>query len=87
MQSESNPATMEHSMARMLLADENGVTCGDCGSLQHPAVIASDWVGFICLMTSAFILIFKLMSFKGPEQDDKYYFGWVPACALPRLPP
>ena len=126
-------------MARMLLSNEEGVSCAECENLRHPAVIASgiymyfrtalsrvaraplrlhslparsdeessaaahcsrchfvalckltrcqslDWVGFICLMTSAFVLMFKLMSFKGPEQDDRYYFGWglpVLCCAL-----
>ena len=57
-------------MQRMLLANAEGVSCADCEALQHPAVIASDWIGFICLFGSASVLVIKLMSFKGPDQDD-----------------
>jgi len=66
---------------RALLANTEGVSCADCEALQHPAVIASDWIGFICLFGSSFILVLKLMSFTGPDQDDKYYMGYVPAHA------
>jgi len=72
---------MEHAMRRTLLANTDGVSCADCEALQHPAVIASDWIGFICLFGSSFILVTKLMSFKGPDQDDKYYMGSLwPLC-------
>ena len=54
------------------------VSCAECEALNHPAVVASDWIGFIALGFSAFILIFKLQGFRGPNQDDKYYFGLVP---------
>ena len=54
------------------------VSCAECEALSHPAVVASDWIGFIALGFSAFILIFKLRGFRGPNQDDKYYFGSVP---------
>jgi len=66
---------MEHAMQRVLLSNSEGVSCAECESLGHPAVIASDWVGFIALFGSSGILIWKLMAFKGPEQDDLYYFG------------
>ena len=63
-------------MQRMLLsANTEGVSCADCEALQHPAVIASDWIGFICLFGSSAVLVTKLMSFKGPDQDDLYYMG------------
>lgn len=60
-------------MQRMLLANAEGVSCADCEALQHPAVIASDWIGFICLFGSSMVLKFKLMGFKGPDQDDSTY--------------
>jgi hypothetical protein len=47
--------------------------------LQNPAVIAMDWIGFIILFGSSFVLVYKLMYFKGPaHQPESYFFG----CAL-----
>jgi hypothetical protein len=47
--------------------------------LQHPAVITMDWVGFIVLFGSSFVLVYKLMSFKGQaNQPESYFFG----CAM-----
>ncbi len=47
--------------------------------LQNPAVIAMDWIGFIVLFGSSFVLVYKLMYFKGPaQQPESYFFG----CAL-----
>ena len=46
--------------------------------LQHPAVITMDWIGFIILFGSSFVLVYKLMSFKGPNsQPESYFFGYV----------
>ena len=46
--------------------------------LQNPAVITMDWVGFIVLFGSSIVLVFKLMTFKGPtSQPESYFFGYV----------
>jgi hypothetical protein len=65
-------------MSRALLGEEfeAGISCADCQALQHPAVIASDWFGFLCLSLSALALMYKYSTFKGPNQDDAYYFGY-----------
>ena len=44
--------------------------------LQNPAVITMDWLGFFILFGSSAVLVYKLMSFKGPvHQPDIYFFG------------
>ena len=35
----------------------------------------SDWIGFVCLTGTTFILAFKLFNFKPPERNCLYYFG------------
>ena len=42
--------------------------------LQHPAVIIFDWIGFFSLFGSACVLVYKLMSFRGPNHQPEYYF-------------
>ena len=45
--------------------------------LQNSAVITVDWVGFIVLFGSSIVLVFKLMTFKGPNsQPESYFFGY-----------
>lgn len=44
--------------------------------LQEPAVIAVDWIGFLCLSGSTLYLIYKLMHFKGADGDHMYHFGY-----------
>ena len=44
--------------------------------LQHPAVITLDWLGFFILFGSSIVLVYKLMSFRGPaNQPDVFFFG------------
>ena len=75
-----------HAMQRMLLSggmpvaaaaaeEEVMISCAECMDLNHPAVVASDWVGFLALLGASAVLIWKLMGFKGPDGDDKYYMG------------
>ena len=88
---DSTPARPEHmaglhAMQRVLLSggtpaaavaegEEVPISCAECFDLNHPAVVASDWVGFLALFGASAILIWKLMGFKGPDGDDKYYMG------------
>uniref|UniRef100_A0A7S4J9V4 Uncharacterized protein n=1 Tax=Guillardia theta TaxID=55529 RepID=A0A7S4J9V4_GUITH len=44
--------------------------------LQNPIVIAADWIGFIALFGSSLAVAYKLVTFKGPDQDDVYFFGY-----------
>eukprot|EP00281_Chroomonas_sp_CCMP1168_P029135 CAMPEP_0206254528 /NCGR_PEP_ID=MMETSP0047_2-20121206/23739_1 /ASSEMBLY_ACC=CAM_ASM_000192 /TAXON_ID=195065 /ORGANISM="Chroomonas mesostigmatica_cf, Strain CCMP1168" /LENGTH=365 /DNA_ID=CAMNT_0053680821 /DNA_START=40 /DNA_END=1137 /DNA_ORIENTATION=- len=43
---------------------------------QNPAVIAADWIGFLSLGGATVFLLFKLMSFKGPEGTDAFFMGY-----------
>jgi hypothetical protein len=51
------------------------ISCADCTDLNHPAVVASDWIGFLALLGASIVLIWKLTTFKGPDGEDKYYMG------------
>ena len=42
--------------------------------LQHPAVITLDWIGFFILLGSSAVLVYKLMTFRGPVNQQEYYF-------------
>ncbi len=70
---------MDIAMARKLMnaegPPEGAISCADCINPSHPAVVASDYIGFIALGASSWILLMKLSSFKGPEADDKYFMG------------
>ena len=45
-------------------------------SLQDGAVVACDWVGFLCLGGAAITLMYKLFNFRGPDGTVDYFVGY-----------
>ncbi|EKX40903.1 hypothetical protein GUITHDRAFT_164579 [Guillardia theta CCMP2712] len=45
-------------------------------NLHDPTVIAVDWLGFLCLLGASLALMYKLMSFKGPDGDQEFFVGY-----------